>query len=340
MSKKKATKKAKPKTLADEIKEAFLASLEDYLSGKSQKLNTIQVDRPKNAADRAASYPLKLTDLQRKSLIESTEIDRKIKVRLTKLRAGTEAFVVTRAELDHLNDEVGAAIAYAVSPHKKRLQAVKQKIEALFEADRREQRGKATTWSWKPDPKSGTIYQFKITLLDVEPTVWRRILVPECDLGQFHRFVQAAMGWQNCHMHRFEIDGEQFGPASPMDFDPIDDMGDEDEYFLSQLLPKSDDQQATWLYEYDFGDGWQHEILFEGVQEPGSKSQSPACLEGERACPPEDCGGPWGYPEYLAAISNPKHEQHKDFLEWRGPFNPEAFDAKLATKEMKKGLQN
>lgn len=178
MSKKKATKKAKPKTLGDEIKEAFLASLEDYLSGKTKKLNSIQVDRPKNAADRTATYSLKLTDLQRKSLIESTEIEHKIKVRLKKLHAGTQDFAVTRTELDHLNDEVGAATAYAVSPHKRRLQAVKQKIEALFEADRREQLGKATTWSYKPESKSsGTLYQFKVTLLDVKPTVWRRIQV-------------------------------------------------------------------------------------------------------------------------------------------------------------------
>lgn len=336
MSKKKATKKAKPKTLADEIKEAFLGSLEDYLSGKSKTLNSIQVDRPKNAADRTAAYSLKLTDLQRKSLIESTEIDHKIKVRLKKLPEGTQALSVKRAELDHLNDEVGAAIVGARSPHKKRLQAVKQKIEALFEVDRREQLGKATTWSYKPEPKSsGGLYQFKVTLLDVKPTVWRRIVVPDCDLGQFHRYLQAAMGWQNSHLHRFEIEGEQFGPASPLDFDPLDDIGDEEEYEISRLLPKSGRRKVVWLYEYDFGDGWQHEILFEGVQEQGSKTTSPACLEGERACPPEDCGGPWGYPEYLEAIADPKHEQHKDLLEWRGPFDREAFDAKSATKEMR-----
>lgn len=335
MSKKKATKKAKPKTLGDEIKEAFLASLEDYLSGKSKKLNSIQVDRPKNAADRTAAYSLKLTDLQRKSLIESTEIEHKIKVRLKKLPGGTQAFAVKRAELDHLNDEVGAATPYARSPHKRRLQAIKQKIEALFKADRREQLAKATTWSYKPEPKNGTLYQFKITLLDVKPTVWRRIVVPDCNLGQFHRFLQAAMGWQNSHLHRFEIEGEQFAPSSPLDFDPLDDIGDEDEYELSRLLPKSGRQKVIWLYEYDFGDGWQHEILFEGVQEQGSNATSPACLDGERACPPEDCGGPWGYPEYLAAIADPKHEQHKELLEWGGPFDPEVFDAKLATKEMK-----
>lgn len=341
MSKKNASRKAKPKRLGDEIKESFLASLNDYLSGKSQKLNSIQVDRTKNAADSAASYLLKLTDLQRKSLIESTEINHRIKVRLKKLQAGTQAFAVARAELDHLNDEIGAAIVDARSPHKRRLQAVKQKIEDLFEADRRRQRGRATTWVYEPEPmSSGMLYQFKINLLDLKPTVWRRIQVPNCDLGQFHRFLQAAMGWQNSHLHRFEIEGEQFGPASPLDFDPLDDMGDEEEYELSRLLPKSGRQKVVWLYEYDFGDGWQHEILFEGVQEQGSKAKSLACLEGERACPPEDCGGPWGYPEYLAAIADPKHEQHKELLEWRGPFDPEAFDAKLATKEMRKGLRN
>ena len=94
----------------------------------------------------------------------------------------------------------------------------------------------------------------------------------------------------------------------------------------------------TSCFEYDFGDGWEHEIRFEGSpkKEPGKKY--PLCLEGERACPPEDVGGIYGFYEFLEALVDPKHEQHEEMLEWGGNYDPEKFDASLATKAMKKGL--
>lgn len=97
-------------------------------------------------------------------------------------------------------------------------------------------------------------------------------------------------------------------------------------------------KRFKFTYEYDFGNGWQHEILFEGSpkKEPGKKY--PLCLEGDRACPPEDVGGIGGFYEFLEAVADPKHEQHDDFMEWGGEFDPEKFDAKQATKAMKKGL--
>jgi hypothetical protein len=120
-------------------------------------------------------------------------------------------------------------------------------------------------------------------------------------------------------------DGDDFG----LDFE------DETGVFLSELPPKSG-RKSRWIYEYDFGDGWRHEILFEGFAQIDPKAKYPLCLEGERACPPEDCGGPWGYADYRAAIADPRHEQHEEILEWGGPFDPEAFDAKKTTKAMRK----
>ena len=111
----------------------------------------------------------------------------------------------------------------------------------------------------------------------------------------------------------------------------VDDSG----VLLRQLIPKSG-RRSQWIYEYDFGDGWRHEVLFEGFPPSNPKTKYPLCLEGERACPPEDCGGPGGYAEYLAAIADPRDEQHEEMLQWRGPFDPEAFDAKKVTKEMRK----
>ena len=106
---------------------------------------------------------------------------------------------------------------------------------------------------------------------------------------------------------------------------------------LSKIVPK-DGKRFTIQYEYDFGDCWEHEILFEGFPPPEKNVRYPLCIEGERACPPEDVGGVPGYEEYLKAISNTKHKRHKEFLGWRGPFDPDKFDAKAATKEMQKGL--
>ena len=106
---------------------------------------------------------------------------------------------------------------------------------------------------------------------------------------------------------------------------------------LSSILPAKGNK-FRFKYEYDFGDGWEHEVLFEGCPTVDPKAKYPLCLEGERACPPEDCGGIWGYADVLEAIRNPKHEEHENMLKWIGPIDPEKFDVKQATKEMKKGL--
>ncbi len=134
-------------------------------------------------------------------------------------------------------------------------------------------------------------------------------------------------------MHQFLIDGKRYGQCSDDDFGFDLEMTDEDEVALSQLLPKSG-QRTRWVYVYDFGDNWRHELLFEGYPSPAKNTKYPLCLEGERACPPEDVGGPWGYPEYLEALTDLKHEQHKELFEWRGPFDPEHFDPKQATRAM------
>ncbi len=179
---------------------------------------------------------------------------------------------------------------------------------------------------------AGLVYQFKITLQDIKPAIWRRIQVPDCTLDEFHAFIQAAFGWSNCHLHDFEIDSVRYSEPSDDDFG--EDAEDERGVCLSQLLPKSA-KRAKWIYTYDFGDGWRHEVVFEKFPPHDPKAKYPLCLEGERACPPEDCGGPWGYAEIVEAMADPKHERHEELLEWSGPFDPEAFDPKKATNEMR-----
>ena len=293
---------------------------------------TFRLKRTRKADE---TYPLRLTQQQRESMIHATRLKNKLKERLKGAGEGTQVVGATRKELDHLNDELGQAALYAPGPDKKRLVAVLHRVMDLLAEDHAGLlEGEKKTR--KTAPKKGDLlYQFKITLLDIKPAIWRRIKVPDCTLGDLHEYIQAAFGWWNYHMHQFAIDGERYGPPAPDDMDFGLEMIDETDVPLSKLIPKSG-RKSRWIYEYDFGDGWRHEVLFEGFPPVDPKAKYPLCVGGARACPPEDCGGPWGYADYLAAIADPRHERHEELLEWRGPFDPEAFDAKKATREMRK----
>lgn len=190
----------------------------------------------------------------------------------------------------------------------------------------------------EPIPVAARVYQFKITLLEVSPPIWRRIQVKHCTLDKLHEHIQTAMGWTNSHLHQFEIDGERFGDPELLD-DGFGDVEcvDSTVTYLSTLLPQ-EGQRFRFLYEYDFGDGWEHEVLFEGCLTAEKGRRYPQCLEGARNCPPEDVGGVWGYAEFLEAVADPQHEEHDDFVRWAGRFAPEAFDAEKITKAMRRGL--
>ena len=190
-------------------------------------------------------------------------------------------------------------------------------------------------------PAAERVFQFKITLKEIKPPIWRRIQTKDCTLDKLHEHIQTAMGWTNSHLHQFEINGVRHGDPELI----YEGWEDEEPPInsrrlkISKIVPK-DGKRFSFDYEYDFGDGWEHEVVFEGCLRAEKGTRYPLCLEGERACPPEDVGGTGGYEEYLEAVANPKHEEHKSFMEWRGPFDPEEFDAKAATKEMRKGLPN
>jgi hypothetical protein len=159
-------------------------------------------------------------------------------------------------------------------------------------------------------------YQLKITLEGSKPPIWRRVLVADCTLGVLHDIVQTAMGWENEHLHQFEFGKESFGdPEHDLDTDY-----DETRVLLSELVANGCQKLRYW---YDFGDDWWHTIQIEETLEPQPTDKFPLCVKGVGACPPEDCGGIWGYYEYLEAISNPKHKRHAELIEWAG----EGFDA-------------
>jgi hypothetical protein len=170
--------------------------------------------------------------------------------------------------------------------------------------------------------QSRSIYQIKISLIGVKPPIWRTVLVQsDLDLENFHEVIQLAMGWTDSHLHQF-IANKVFYGIPDDDFEL--EMEDESKYKLSQLLSK---EKESLIYEYDFGDSWEHKILLEKVLPYDSKTALPVCIKGKRACPPEDCGGIWGYEELLETISDANHPEHDDMQEWLGgDFNPEIFD--------------
>lgn len=323
----------KPLTPA-QARQKLKKGLRDYLAGNDPGPIVFRLKRTKKASE---TYPLKLTQQQRESLLHCPRLSRGLKNKIKQVGEGPQIVGVTWNELHKLNDETGQAAVYAPSADKKRLMAVQDKVIKFFEEEHAEVFGTEMPKARKRRlMKSGLVYQFKITLLEIKPPIWRRIRVPDCTLAEFHNYIQAAFGWKDYHLHQFEIDGVRYSQAAADGNDFDLDFEDETDVILSNLLPKSG-RKSRWIYEYDFGDGWRHEVLFEGHPPVDPKAKHPLCLEGERACPPEDCGGPWGYADYVAAISDPKHGRHDEMMEWRRPFDPEAFDAKQATREMWKG---
>jgi hypothetical protein len=186
---------------------------------------------------------------------------------------------------------------------------------------------------------SKRLYQFKITLLDIAPVIWRRIQIKNGSVDKLHECIQTAMGWTNSHLHRFEIQGIACGDPELICDDPDSFVGTNSlETMVSDIVPQSG-ARFQFSYEYDFGDCWRHDVLFEGCLPTDHGVRYPLCLEGERACPPEDVGGVDGYEEFLEVIADPSHPEHEEWMTWAGgDFDPTRFDAKAATKEMQRGL--
>lgn len=173
------------------------------------------------------------------------------------------------------------------------------------------------------------IYQIQIALTRFEPLIWRRLLIPSnLLLPDFHLIIQVSMGWENDHLYQF-IKGKIF-------YSPEDDTTDVEyeEIKISDLLKK---EKEKIVYEYDFGDGWEHDVILEKILPDDKKLKSPVCLEGKMACPPEDCGGVWGYSDMLEIVKHQDHEDYENIMEWLGgEFDPEYFDKEAVNKVLKR----
>jgi hypothetical protein len=172
-------------------------------------------------------------------------------------------------------------------------------------------------------PAHGDVFQLKVTVLDTKPPIWRRVLVDGGGtLDHLHEVIQAAFGWWNCHLHEFEVGRARYGVP-----DPDEDWGEPPRDERRTRLDAIASEGSSLRYTYDFGDSWDHEIVVEKVLPADSILTVPVCIDGRRACPPEDCGGTWGYRELLEILADPAHPEHNERREWVGrPFDPDAFD--------------
>jgi hypothetical protein len=167
--------------------------------------------------------------------------------------------------------------------------------------------------------------------MEIEPPIWRRLLVRQDTLlPRLHAIIQAAMGWTDSHLHLFRVGDVRFGePDREYLPGPIDERA----ITLNQVLPY---RRSPCVYEYDLGDSWEHRIEVEDELPLESVTeQEPWCLAGERACPPEDSGGPPGYAHLVATLRDPLHPEHHESRRWAGRrFDPEAFDLEAVNRRL------
>ncbi|MGH3777214.1 MAG: plasmid pRiA4b ORF-3 family protein [Pseudonocardiaceae bacterium] len=168
-------------------------------------------------------------------------------------------------------------------------------------------------------PVRPSIHTIKVSLRYMKPPVWRRLQVPsKTSLAELHHIVQAAMGWYDCHLHQFEVDGVDYADPAHM----LDEARDEARGTLARMQVGQ-----RFAYWYDFGDDWWHDISVESVARADPALTYPRCVTGRRTCPPEDCGGPWGFEELMRALGDEKHPEHEMYREWIPvDYDPARFD--------------
>ena len=189
------------------------------------------------------------------------------------------------------------------------------------------------------DTESLSVYYLRVTLKDSEPSIWRDVLVPSnLTLEELHYVIQTVMGWDNCHLHQF-IAGKVFyndGLDSVHNFDDTEEYDrNERKYTVSDLLPE---EKSSIIYEYDLGDSWTHQIVLKKIlpADADVDARQPRCVQGEQACPPEDCGGVWGYTDMLQAFQHTENSEHDEIVTgFSKDFNPEHFDIDAINRVLK-----
>jgi hypothetical protein len=181
-------------------------------------------------------------------------------------------------------------------------------------------------------PQDTRILTIKVTLDGSDPPVWRRFQISgSATLDDLHYVLQLVMGWTNSHLHEFRIGRRRFAAIDDDDYgeEPLED---EAEFELCSVLKR---KGSRFEYIYDFGDCWVHQGVVEERAEPRHGAGYPVCLDGERSCPPEDCGGIHGYYNMLEILKDPEDEEYETYREWlHEDFDPDKFDVNQANENL------
>jgi hypothetical protein len=230
---------------------------------------------------------LNLSDGQRQTILKYVELPAHLSGRLA---ADTH---FTLDELDELLDHVEQSVYRAKGNDRQKLLRIVEKVS--------KQLGSTIDPNEMPrsrlPKRTDTVFQIKVTLRGIDPPIWRRIQTRDCTLEELHALIQVTMGWECEHLYRFTIGGVDYAdPAMTSDEEVEDACGTR----LSAVLPV-ENRRPRFSYEYDFGDEWIHQLIVEERLLPKDGVKYPMCVGGQRACPPEDCGGPWAYPDFVEA---------------------------------------
>lgn len=180
------------------------------------------------------------------------------------------------------------------------------------------------------------VLQLMVRLEEIEPPIWRRIQVYQhITFYELHLTLQAVMGWLHSHLHSFSVHDVLITDTETLLAIGVVGHDHESARLIDfSLVPGG----TRFEYEYDFGDSWKHEIIVEQMLPAGVDDRLPRCIEGARACPPEDVGGSWGYAHFLEVIADPAAEDHDHFMAWSGgDHDPEAFDLDVVNRRLRDG---
>lgn len=271
---------------------------------------------------------LNLSAGQCQAILAYAELPAHLSERLAAKGGESTAPSFTLDELDELLDCVEGSVYRAKGNERQKMLRIVEKVSKVLGAiiDPNQMPGR------QPGAKTDAVFQIKMSLNGIDPPIWRRIQTKDCLLTELHDLIQVTMGWEFDHLYRFDIGGVEYADLEMMNDGEVEDAGDAR---LSEVLPP-ENRRPRFEYEYDFGDGWIHQLIVEERFPPEQGMKYPVCIAGQRACPPEDCGGPWSYMDLVEVMSDPEARKDDERMEWLGDFDPEQFDVKAVNKKWRR----
>ncbi|HLN26930.1 MAG TPA: plasmid pRiA4b ORF-3 family protein [Gemmataceae bacterium] len=282
--------------------------------------------------DRASAtepHRLDLSEAQRHTILKYAGLPAQLAERFENADAKAKGVEFNLDELDELLDYVEGSVYRAKGNERQKVLRIADKVSNLLGSKIDARLVPKRPFSKKVD----SVFQIKVTLCGIDPLIWRRLQTKDCTLEELHSLIQITMGWEFEHLYSFDIGGVEYTDAEAPSGD---EAGDASAVRLSDVLPV-ENRRPRFIYVYDFGDDWTHQLIVEERFPPHEGAPYPICLAGQRACPPEDCGGPWGYGDMLEVIQDKDHDRYDEIREWLGEeFDPEAFDINKVNRELAK----